>query len=147
LKYYKNIEDLPIKLWFDIHETGNYNLLLISKTKVTDKVYNTLHKCWESIYEQYIKEFGLSDDYLAHINIKKKIANLQADLIITGQKHFKTLIKIEREKIKINSLGEKKPASLNMNLAKMSKYYGFHLNSKELTVIDYYSYVNNIVNG
>ena len=101
MKYYKNIEDLPIKIWFDIHESGNYNLLLISKTKITDEIYNTLHKCWESIYEQYIKEFGLSDDYLAHINIKKKIANLQADLVITGQKHFKTLIKIEREKMQI----------------------------------------------
>ena len=49
--------------------------------------------------------------------------------------------------MQINSLGEKKPTSLNMNLARMSKYYGFHLKSKELSVIDYYSYVNNIVNG
>ena len=99
MKYYKNIEDLPIKIWFDIHESGNYNLLLISKTKITDEIYNTLHKCWESIYEQYIKEFGLSDDYLAHINVKKKIANLQADLVITGQKHFKTLIYSHKQQL------------------------------------------------
>jgi hypothetical protein len=106
-----------------------------------------MRNSWENMYEQYIKEFGLSDEYLSHLNIKTKIADLQADLVITGQKHFNTLIKIEKEKIKINSLGESKPLSLNMSLAKLSKYYGFHLPSKELTVLEYYSYINNIVNG
>ena len=122
-------------------------MLLISDVKITNDVHESMRKSWENMYEQYIKEFGLSDEYLSHLNIKKRIAGLQADLVITGQKHFNTLIKIEKEKIKINSLGETKPLSLNMSLAKLSKYYGFHLQSKELTVLEYYSYINNIVNG
>jgi hypothetical protein len=32
-------------------------------------------------------------------------------------------------------------------LAKISKYYGFKLTSRELTTTEYYSYLENITNG
>ena len=84
---------------------------------------------------------------MADLQTEIKIANLQADLILTKQKHLKTLIKVEQEKMRINNFDISEPEDIESILAKMSKYYGFKLSSRELTTAEYYSYLNNITNG
>jgi len=138
---FESIDDLPIKIWFNIHEKGDVTLLLKKKYEVIDMDF--LLEQWESIYEGFIKEFGFSDEFLADLNWQINLAELKADFIITGQKHLKTLIKIEQNKFKDEII---KPLKLDNTLAKMSKYYGFKL-GRDITVREYYSYIDNITNG
>lgn len=147
LDCYNSIDELPIKIWFDIHKTVNFKKLLKSGECKNEKTYIKLFELWQKLYNEFIERFGLSDEFLSDLQIEIKIANLQADLIITKQQHLKTLINIEQEKIRINSLDIKPPADLEIILAKMSKHYGFKLSSRELTTAEYYSYINNILDG
>ncbi|NQY28799.1 MAG: hypothetical protein HRT69_04925 [Flavobacteriaceae bacterium] len=147
LDCYNSIDELPIKIWFDIHKTVNFKKLLKSGECKNEKTYIKLFELWQKLYNEFIERFGLSDEFLSDLQIEIKIANLQADLIITKQKHLNTLIKIEQEKMRINNFEISEPADIESILAKMSKYYGFKLSSRELTTAEYYSYLNNITDG
>jgi len=142
---YTTIDDLPIKIWFEIHKTGNYTTLMKRDIPFTDKIAFQLSEIWNNIYNEYITLFGLSDEFMADLRAEIKLANLQADYIITGQRYLKTLIKIEKEKIRLLGVDITEPIELNSVLAKMSKYYGFKLTARELTVSEYYSYINNAI--
>lgn len=147
LDCYNSIDELPIKIWFDIHKTVNFKKLLKSGECKNEKTYIKLFELWQKLYNEFIERFGLSDEFLSDLQIEIKIANLQADLIITKQKHLNTLIKIEQEKMRINNFEISEPADIESILAKMSKFYGFKLSSRELTTAEYYSYLNNITDG
>jgi len=147
LKCYTSIDDLPIKTWFEIHKTANFLLLLREPVKITNDIYDEILGFWEEMYNQYINKFGLSDEFIVDLRSQMRVAEMRADYIITGQRHFLTLIKIEEEKERLHNLDVKEPQDLEIILAKISKYYGFKLSSKELTVTEYYSYLHSIGNG
>lgn len=140
IETYVSVDDLPIKIWFKIHENGDLSLLC----KKDPIYFDELELIFEKIYNEFIERFGFSDEYLSDLERKKRLANLQADFIITKQRHFKTLIAIEKEIQKQNAT-ESSKQDLEITLAKISKYYGFKLSSRDLTVAEYYSYINNIV--
>ncbi len=144
---FTTIDELPIKIWFEIHKKGDYTKLIKTDIVLNENILIQLNSIWEKIYNEFIDRFGLSDEFLADLRDEIKLANLKAEYIITGQKYYRTLIKIEEEKKRILNLEIKEPAELETILAKMSKYYGFKLSGKELTVVEYYSYINNIIDG
>lgn len=146
-KYYDSINNLPIQVWFDIHKNSDYSKLVINSVKMNDALLIKLSNVWFKIYDQFMEEFGLSDEYMANLRTKVQLAKYQAELILTGQRHFRTLIKIEKEKIRLDKAAPVDPIKLDAACAKMSKFYGFHLNSNKLTVSQYYSYIENISNG
>ena len=147
LNYYNSLDTLPIKIWFEIFKTGDYTLLLIDKTEVKEEHLVELNESWEEMFNEWINKFGFSEQYLENLQQKISIAKLQAEYIITGQRHFKTLIRIEKEELKANEIDTSEPIELDQTLWKMSKHYGFKLNSRELTVTEYYSAINDIKDG
>tara|TARA_R110000751_G_scaffold46884_3_gene105084 strand:+ start:3005 stop:3499 length:495 start_codon:yes stop_codon:yes gene_type:complete len=142
---FTSIEDLPIKIWFEIHKTGDYTTLMKVLIPLSEKVALQLATIWNKIYDEYITSYGLTDEFLAELRTEIKLANLQAEYVITGKRYYKTLIKIEQEKKRLLGEDLKQPIEIESILAKMSKYYGFKLSSKELTVAEYYSYINNVI--
>lgn len=144
---YRSIDELPVRIWFQVHKTVDFKLLLIDGECKDEDTYLKLFVAWEEMYNQFILRFGLSDEFMTDLRNEIKIANLQADFILTGQKHLRTLIRIEQEKVRMNDSGIEEPIELESVLAKMSKYYGFKLSSRELTTVEYYSYLNNIIDG
>ena len=142
---YTSIDNLPIKIWFEIHKTGDYTTLMRVIIPLTEKIALQLATIWDKIYDEYITRYGLTDEFLAELRAEIKLANLQADYVITGKKYYKTLIKIEQEKKRLLGEDLKEPIEIESILARMSKYYGFKLSSKELSVAEYYSYINNVL--
>lgn len=146
LNCYETIDELPIKAWFDIHDTGDYRLLLKEPKEINSEEFHQLFEKWENLYNQYIARFGLSEEFLDDLNQQIEIANYRAEFIITGQRYFRTMIRVREEVLKSNRK-DTKTFELEMLLAKMSKYYGFKLESRDLTVVQYYSYLTNVKNG
>ena len=142
---FTSLDELPVKLWFEIHKEGDYTKLVKVNIALTEKYILELSAIWNKLYNEFITRFGLTDEFMADLRDEIKLANLQADLIITGERYLKTLIKIEQEKKRIMDLEVKEPIDLQTTLAQMSKYYGFKLSSRELTTGEYYSYINNIL--
>ena len=145
--FYDSIHNLPIRAWFDIHKTGEFRLLLKEDCYTNEEKINKLFQTWESIYNEYIDIFGLSEEFLEDLNQQVELANYKADFVITGNKYLKTMIKIHEDKFNSEKKAESKEIELEILLARMSKYYGFKLESKELTVVQYYSYLNTVKNG
>jgi hypothetical protein len=146
LNCFRSIDELPIKIWFDIHSSGDYRLLLKGITK-EECDFERLYDYWKELYNEYIERFGLSESFLENLNLQIEIAKLKADLLITGKRHLRTIIKIKEEELNYGNTRVKKPLGLEELLARMSKFYSFKLESKELTVTQYYSYLNVVTNG
>jgi hypothetical protein len=106
---------------------------------LTDK----LNDLFDSIYNEFLDKFGLSEDYLSELEERKQIALLQADLIITGHKHLKTLIEVSKQSETLIKKKLERPNDLGRTLAQLGKYYGYHLNEK-ISVYQYYSHINAI---
>jgi len=100
---YSSIDELPVKVWFDVLTDGDLSLI-IKKGKIKKK---ELILAWENLYNEYINRFGLSEGFKKNFEINK----------------------------------------LESMLAKISKFYGFKLDSRDLTTTEYYSYLENITNG
>jgi hypothetical protein len=147
LNCYETIDELPIKLWFDVHKTGNYGLLLKDIREVNTEELKQLFETWEKIYNQYIERFGLSPEFLEDLELQMEIAKEKAEFIITGQRHLRTMYRIKEEELASNQKGTQEPLELEALLAKMSKHYGFKLNSQELTTAQYYGYLKSVKNG
>jgi hypothetical protein len=144
LNCYDTIDELPIKVWFDIHKTGLLLLLIKDNRKLKEKDYIKLDEVWEKIYDEFMTRFGLSDEFIAGLESEVRIAKLQAEYIITGQRHLLTLAKIEREELRMSRKKETSPVELEDVLAKMSKFYGMRLRASEFTTAEYYTYLKNI---
>lgn len=147
LNCFRSIDDLPIKAWFNIHKAGDYRFLLKEPITIDEKDFEALYVLWKLLYDEYISRFGLSDSFKDDLNKQIEIAKLKAEFLITGKKHLRTQIRIKEEELNSESAGVNKPFELEKLLAKMSKYYGFKLESKELSVTQYYSYLNEVNNG
>lgn len=147
LNCFRSIDELPIKVWFDIHGSGDYRLLLKVIITIDESDFERLFDFWQELYNEYMDRFGLSEEFKDNLNKQIEIANLKAQLVITGKRHLRTIIKIKEEELNSGKTDVEKPVELETLLARMSKYYGFKLESKELTVTQYYSYLNTVKNG
>lgn len=148
LNFYDSIDDLPIKKWFRIHENEDYTLLLVDKKDIAYDDFIKLKDVWCDIYDQYLRTFGLSEEYTDFLQTRKEIALMKCEMIMDkSKKHLKTMIKIEEEKLKGESKRTKDNAVLSKTIAKISKINGIHLKQNELSVSEYYSYIENIKDG
>lgn len=100
---------------------------------------------WEQIQNEYIKAFGISEEYQAHLQQQRKAALLACRYIIEGKRHFLTHARALR-----NS-GNFKAASatvnIHKNMAMLTKAYGVILKADKVTVREYYNYINALNHG
>lgn len=147
LKTYNDINDLPIQNWFKIHKDEDYGALLTEKKELTNDDIIKLILLWDVLNNQFIDRFGLSDEFIQEMDIRDKIAEYQADWIITKDNYYNTLIKVEEGKLKMFVNDTEEYQDLEKTLAKMSIHYKFKIDSRGLTTGQYYSYLHEITNG
>src|SRR5690349_20979474 len=61
-KLYSGIEDLPMKRWLECSK-GDLGWLFVRYRTPSKEQEKALAVLWEKIYNQYIKEIGLTPDY------------------------------------------------------------------------------------
>lgn len=136
---YFDIEELPVWNWMKVHETGFLGYLLKKPKKESRP---ELKNIWNSLYNQYIKEFGVSERYIKELRIRKKIALLQCDLIITGDKSIKSFIGAEENYLE--EMRKDKRSSFEQTIIGIEKVMGFNLNPKNISVKRYYTYIKEL---
>lgn len=148
LKYsnkYSSIDDLPMYNWQKIHDTNELKYLFVNKQEIENN--ELLERRWSSIYDEYLEEFGLSKEYKDILKAKRKIANLQADYIIKGDRILLNFINIEKNALESMYESTKKGSSFRDSLVHLEKMQGIKINTKEITVADYYNYLRSIKNN
>lgn len=147
LSKYTCLNELPIKIWFHCHKTGDLTKLLKDDIDLTDEIAIKLNEEWISLVNEWISRFDFSEEYKSSLKTEIEIANLQADYIITGKRHLLTFIKIEQEKLKMERKPVTEPEDLEIILAKISKHNGHRLISRDLMTDEYYAYLNTAIDG
>ena len=152
--YYKSIDEMPLFNWRKCQEQG---LLMFSriegKTVVNARkwvvwllsfVYkrgkftteNDL-KAWEKIYDSYLAEFGLGDDYEYLLDLKQRITEVNLDIAISGDKFL--LNKSRRLQEELDEfIARPSEGDTDTAIVYLSKWLGYNLNQKEVTVREFY---------
>jgi ribosomal protein S4 len=128
--------------WEKIHSTSELKYLFINRISIDNS--EELEKIWRKIYDEYLIEFGLSQDYKDILEQKKKIANLKADYIIKEDRIMLNYINIEKAALKSMYGDKSKETTFRDSLVKLERIQGIKINTKEITVADYYNYLRSI---
>ena len=131
--------------WKKIHDTNELKHLFIGKVECENEP--ALERIWVNIYDEYLKEFGLSDEYKDILKLKRNIASFQADYIIKGDRLTLNYINIEKAALESLYGTSKKGSSFRDSLVHLEKMQGIKINTKEITVADYYNYLRSIKNN
>jgi hypothetical protein len=128
--------------WKQIHDTNELKWLFVKKSKCENT--KELEIIWSTIYDEYLKEFGLSEEYKEILKIKRRLAMYQADYIEKEDRILLNYINIEQNALESMYDTTKKGSSFRDSLVHLEKMQGIKINTKEITVADYYNYLRSI---
>lgn len=134
-KYYDSIEDMPIYNW---HKCMNGDYYYVRK----DCKQIDLPECekrFKKIYENYFDIFGIDKRYKQQIDIIKKITLLQCDYLISRDEFKLTQIEVENAKLEMFKKETSNNVTLQTTLIYLSKWLGYRLDWKEVSVYEYYT--------
>ena len=96
---------------------------------------------WEKIYSNYIDEFGLGKLQKKIIKVSKEKALLEIDYVLTGNRFRLTEIALEEQRLKEIVENNNKGMSTEQSLVYLSKWLGYHVNSKKISVREYFDII------
>lgn len=133
-EYYKGIDDMPLYNWIECH---NGKMEFTRKTEAGTAEKDI--EAWQSIYDDYIRTFGLTDVQKKLFDAMKKRAILELDYVITGDR-FK-LTEIEIAITRIDSMLSNKGSGITIEqaLIHVSKWLGQWINPRNITVKEYFN--------
>jgi hypothetical protein len=140
--HYKSIDDLPIFNWNKVNETNDLRWLLKkqSEKKLYNRQKNVLEAAWNGIFKEFVDAFGIPEQMLKVLEIKRDIAVLNADIILTGDMVLQTFIEIKQHELKELLTSDVKTGAGEVKVY-VEKYMGFKLNERETTVREFYHYL------
>lgn len=147
LKFWKSIEDLPIERWFKVDEKNDLSYLLFEPRKLKPHEQIILTLTWDNMLNEFIDEFGIGEKMKEILRIKRKIMMLKIDEVLNKKNH-KTKIAFESallaEEMKKEVKKETAKESNFESLAEISKYMGFFIDPKTISVKLYFHYVRKL---
>lgn len=143
-KRYDSIDNLPMYNWKKIHDTGEHKWLF--KAKVEIEGNEELAKSWANIYDEYLAEFGISKQFEEILNKKKQIAILKADYITKNDRVLLNFISVEENALESLYGTSEQGTSFRESLVHLEKMQGIKINTRKITVADYYNYLRSIKN-
>jgi len=137
--YYENIDEMPVYNWFKIAETADLKFMKASsRTKFDPKIAS---KKYEEIQRQYFDEFGFGESYEKTLITRANIVNLKIEKAITGNNFLINFIKQAEIDLK-DSFRHAEKINILETKIHVEKYIGFRLNDREVSVKEFYTYLN-----
>lgn len=140
LDCYETIEEMPIYNWFQIHSTSNLKHILKVKKDITATDLIILEGTFAKLYDEFLDKFGVNETLQKILELKRDIRVLELDMFLNDDFSRETFIDIK--KLELESLTKEKTET-NYNEVKsyVEKFMGFRLDSKIVTVSEYYTYL------
>lgn len=133
--YYDSIEEMPLYNWHKCIN-GDYYYVRV------DSRQNDLVECekaFKNVYDTYMEKFGIDKKFKDQVDIIKKIAFLQCDYLITKDQFKLTQIEVENAKLEMFKKDSSNNVTLQTTLIYLSKWLGYRLDWKEVSVFEYYT--------
>ena len=136
---YESIDEMPIYNWFKCVELKDYSYC------AKDRVKCDLEACqiaFSELYAEYVDTFGISQQLQDILGLQNEIDILKIDMVLTNDRGYLTFIELKELELadKLNV----KQSKTNTAKVAIEKYLGFRLNEKEVTVKEYYEYLQAI---
>jgi hypothetical protein len=128
---------MPLFNWVKCTEG---ELKYINKTiKIDGEITQKDADQWAKVYDEYLIKYGLGKMYIKLLEIMRKKALLELEYVQTREPFKLTEIEIEEHNLKntLNNAGN--GLSIENSLIHLSKWLGYHINTKNITVTDYFN--------
>jgi len=142
MELFTTIEDMPIYNWFKCVEFKDYKYCLKNVYIAKNEDIVTYKAQFEALYSEFIDIYGISEHLKDIIDLQNEILIMEIDKVLTNDKSLQ--FDIDMAKIKLVEKLKVKQAKTNTTKVAIEKYLGFRLNEKEVTVKEYYDYLEAI---
>ena len=126
---YKSIDTLPIYNYNKIIETGDFKKYGVNN-----------FDDWQIIEREFFEQIGYSEKYFEILRIKTDIVITKANYYKSNNNALKTLIEIKKAKL-MQTIGEQVGGDFDLMIAQISKFMGFRIDIKKVSVKEFYSYI------
>jgi hypothetical protein len=136
--YYNSIEEMPLYNW-EKCQNGDLSFCRVNNDETSDALD---HKAWEILNYEYMEVFGISRHHRKYLELQKRKTLLELELIETGNRFLNN--RIRQVSDEINNVFKKddgKAMSYDSSLIYLSKFMGFNVNKKEITVMRYFTMI------
>jgi hypothetical protein len=138
--YFNSIEVLPIWNWWKIAETGNLIYLHILEDYEGKEDYNLI-ELWNKLQNEYLDEFGITEEFRKILSLKKKWINKKVEYLTTGERFKLTEIDIIESDI-AETMDSKVAVDKDDTIITLERKLGRELDPKQISVKKYYKYIN-----
>jgi len=143
LNWYRHISELPIDNWWLFQETGNVNhaIILPHGMDVPEEPNPLGEAIWEDMNKQYFNRYGVNERYLMYMRIRKEIARLKLQVIITGDHSIEAFIRMEQGRLEAYKKKGKEIGNTETTRLIM-KDLGFAIKTRTTSTQEYYDYLS-----
>ena len=115
------------------------NLVYVRKESSLNGTQNAKdEQYWLILFDEYIQKYGLGKVYKKWIDIAAKKSILESDFVLTRNRFKLTEIEIQEHKLKSMLENKGEGTSIEKSLIHLSKWMGYRLNEKEVTVKEFF---------
>ena len=137
VEYWDSINEMPLENWIKCND-GEF-IFVRKSHKLGDIETDDDLKSWGIVYDDYIKTFGLSELYKKMLELMRKKALFELEFVQTGERFKLTEIELTEAKLKASLANNGEGITIEQSLIHLSKWLGFHLNTKKITVLEYFN--------
>lgn len=126
---------MPVNNWINIIETGEFRYL--SKY---GKICKRAHAVYDRIQDEIIDTFGVSDEFLMIRRAEIDAELLRCEIVETGDRTRQIFVDLAEQEIEERQKKMTK-ADVVESVIWIEKELGLKINIKEITVFEYYKYM------
>lgn len=139
VKTYKSIDDLPIWNFDILCKSKDYQYLLHDEFAELPEGFDA-EDVWGRIYDEYLKVYGLGDEYKEWCKLMRKSSTAYGDAYLHGKRYRITHAEIFRQMADA-LINEIEVGDLSVTCASLSKFNGFRINPTEVSVREFNAYL------
>lgn len=133
---------MPVFNWFKCLDSKEYKHCLVNINDYKESINDSCIEAFSNLYAEYIDTFGISQTLTDIIETQNEILLMKIEKAINEDKTLDTFITLKELELK-DKLNVKQTKTNTAKVA-IEKYLGFRINEKEVTVKEYYDYLEAI---
>lgn len=132
--YYRELDSLPLYNWIKCTDGE------LRYTRIGEKGTEQMDaEAWMQLYDEYIKRYDLGKLYKKMLKVMREKALIELKYVETRDRFELTNIEIKEAELVKMMKNNGDGMTIDQSLIHLSKWVGYRLNPKEITVVEYFN--------